>query len=1649
VIGDLNVDGKADLVTGNRTGSVSVILGTGGGSFAFHTDLATGGQSPSTAIGDLNGDGKPDLAVANNGLGAASVFLGLGGGSFGARTDYSTGSGPQFVAVGELNGDGRPDLAVARVGPNVVSVLLTDKTPPTAQVLAPNGGETIGPGTNTTITWSATDNLGVHHVALYYSLNSGATYTPIDTLVPNNLTYSWSVPTIPTNTTARVRLVAFDGSGNSAADASDANFTIQDASAPTVTVLAPNGGETIGKGTTTGITWTASDNVGVDHVDLSYSLNGGTSYTPIASNQPNSGTYNWSVPAIATVHTVRVKVVAFDAAGNSTADASNADFTIEDASAPGAMLYSPNGGEAFGKATTTNITWTATDNADVDHVDLSYSVDGGLTNTPIASGLPNSGTYTWTVPTIATSHTVRVRMTAFDASGNSTADASDANFTIDDSQAFTTALLPVSVAIGDLNGDGRPDLAVANYTSPAISVLLGTSGGSFGPRTDFGTGGSTRSVAIGDFNRDGRPDLVAANDGPGTVSVLLGAGGGSFGAKTDFATADAPRSVAVADLNGDGVPDLAVACRSANAVSVLLGTGSGSFGARTDFAVGADPASVAIGDLTGDGKPDLAVANFSSSTVSVLYGLGGGSFSPKTDFATGANPISVAIGDVNGDAKLDLAAANYTSSTVSVLLGNGGGGFGAKTDFATGSIAYSVAIGDLNGDGRSDLAVVNTNANTISVLLGTGGGSFGSRTDFGVGSVPTSVAIGDLNGDGQPDLAVTNQTSNTVSLILGSYPPSPPSTVTRAFGRTDFATGTYAKSVAIGDLDRDGLQDLVMANTDDNTVSVLLGRSDDSFGPKSDFAAGTRPFWVAIGDLNRDGRPDLAVADVGDAFHMGCAVSVLLGTGTGSFGPRSEIGFALPPISVAIDDLNRDGKPDLVATTSTNTVSVMPGAGDGSFGAGTDFATGSGPQIVAIGDLNVDGTLDLVTGNLGGTVSVLLGTGGGSFGTSTNYAANSPYGVAIADVNRDGMPDLVATSSVLNVVSVFLGTGGGSFGPKTDFATGPGPVSVAIADLNRDGKLDLATAENGASLVSVLLGTGTGSFGTKADFPTGGHARSVAIGDLNRDGFPDLAVSNTFGNSVSVMLNSLDTTPPAVHVTAPNGGETIDNATARTITWTASDAIGVDHVNLYYSVNGGAIFVPIVTGLPDSGSYVWLETSVPATTAARVKVVAFDVSGNGGADESDANFTITDTTVPQVTLLYPNEEADNITTITVEWIASDNVAVDHVDIYFSTNGGSSFKLLAAGRPNSGSYDWDGAPLTNQGRVRIVAFDPSGNSAFDDSDENVNIINSAPPATPSPFTGVFAGGPVHLHWGANAEGDFAVYHLHRGGTADFVPGPANLVVSQADTGYVDAGSTWSYYKLSALDVLGYESGFALLTPAGSFTGNTPPGDTVSTSPSPIVQLTFQHVTSGGQTQLTTQTGGTTPPNGLKVAPGSPPLYYVLSSTATFTGTVTICITYDPDFLTGQEKNFKLMHYDTALIPPAWKQITTSRDTAANEICGTVTHFSEFALMETDETVAVEEELPSVVQLYSCSPNPVSGRAQITYDLPKAAAVRLGLFDLQGRLVRELERAPGAVAGRHVVQWDGRGAHGEQLRAGVYFLWLEAGGTRQMRRVAVTN
>ena len=351
---------------------------------------------------------------------------------------------------------------------------------------------------------------------------------------------------------------------------------------------------------------------------------------------------------------------------------------------------------------------------------------------------------------------------------------------------YPTGLGPFSVALGDVNGDGRLDLATANFLAGTVSVLLGTSAGAFGPNTDFPTRGIPRSVALGDVNGDGRLDVVTANydDAAGanafrsSVSVLLGTGTGTFGPHTDYPTGNNPLGLALGDVNGDGRLDLVTANQgdnSAATVSVLLGTGTGAFGPKTDFLTQSIPRGVALGDVNGDGRPDVVTANAPAAntlaaTVSVLLGTGTGAFGPHTDYPTGNNPFGLALGDVNGDGRLDVATANYGAGSVSVLVGTGTGAFGPHTDYPTGGIPRSVALGDVNGDGRLDLVAANMNASRASVLLGTGTGTFGPQTDYLTGDNSYSVALGDVNGDGRLDLVTANFGPNSVSVLLNLTP---------------------------------------------------------------------------------------------------------------------------------------------------------------------------------------------------------------------------------------------------------------------------------------------------------------------------------------------------------------------------------------------------------------------------------------------------------------------------------------------------------------------------------------------------------------------------------------------------------------------------------------------------------------------------------------------------------------------------------------------------------------------------------------------------------------------------------------------------------------------------------------------------------------
>lgn len=270
--------------------------------------------------------------------------------------------------------------------------------------------------------------------------------------------------------------------------------------------------------------------------------------------------------------------------------------------------------------------------------------------------------------------------------------------------------------VGDVtvtNPDGTAATGSQIFTVGPVPQL------SFAAARTVALGYRPRLPAVGDLNGDGKPDLAVALGTAGTVSVLLGNGDGTFQTPHTYAVGAAPQSVAIEDLDGDHKPDLAVPNFSDATVSVLLGNGDGSFAAQVPYTAGSEPRSVAVGDLNGDGKPDLAVANSGANTVSVLLGSGDGMFQPQHTYAVGTTPQSVTAADFDGDGKLDLAVANNSSSGVSVLRGNGDGTLQTQHTYATGSAPVAVVVADLDGDHQPDLVTANESDNTVSILLNT------------------------------------------------------------------------------------------------------------------------------------------------------------------------------------------------------------------------------------------------------------------------------------------------------------------------------------------------------------------------------------------------------------------------------------------------------------------------------------------------------------------------------------------------------------------------------------------------------------------------------------------------------------------------------------------------------------------------------------------------------------------------------------------------------------------------------------------------------------------------------------------------------------------------------------------------------------------
>jgi 6-phosphogluconolactonase (cycloisomerase 2 family) len=767
-----------------------------------------------------------------------------------------------------------------------------------------------------------------------------------------------------------------------------------------------------------------------------------------------------------------------------------------------------------------------------------------------------------------------------------------------------------SVVISDVDGDGKPDLVVLNSSDNTISIFRNTStsgtitASSFAPAVNFTTGNSPNSIAISDVDGDGKPDLVVTNEASNTVSIFRNTSSSgsittsSFVPKVDFTTGTVPICVAIADLDCDGKPDLIVANNMSNSVSIFRNTSTtgsitaSSFASKVDLAMtGEYPIRVVISDIDEDGKPDIVVEDFSSKTFSVCKNIcssGTISFAPKVDFTTGVDPKDIALGDIDGDGKPDVVVTNVNDNTVSVFRNTSVSGsitvnsFAPGIRFITGNNPNNVAIGDIDGDGKPDLVIANVFGYTVSVLKNTSvsgsitTSSFASKVDIATspGSTPYYIAIGDVDGDGKPDLVVANSSSNTISVLrnmIGGSSPHPTITsftptrnmlnvakntnITVTFNTdinqstlnnstikingslSGLHTGNFSyisstKTVTItpntqfkvGDLVTiEALRGIINATGDSLhrsynwSFTIKTNTSSGLFQTNSPVPVGNIPWYITAADLDGNGTVDMAVTNTtsGD-------ISILNNNGSGTFTQSSLISVGGDPRAIVALDVDGDGDMDLAtANWSSNTVSILKNNGSGTFTVSSSISVGSNPCAVKGADIDGDGDLDLIVANWSsGTVSILKNDGTGNFTiSSTVNVGVNPAWVQSADFNNDGVMDFVVSNYGSGTVLIFSNNGQGTFTQTGSISVGTHPGAMNVLDVDGDGVMDLAVAME-AGTISIYKNYGSGSFSYYSVVNVGNQPSSVMPADIDGDGDMDLVVSNNYSNSLSILKNN-------------------------------------------------------------------------------------------------------------------------------------------------------------------------------------------------------------------------------------------------------------------------------------------------------------------------------------------------------------------------------------------------------------------------------------------------------------------------------------------------------------------------------------------------
>ncbi len=610
------------------------------------------------------------------------------------------------------------------------------------------------------------------------------------------------------------------------------------------------------------------------------------------------------------------------------------------------------------------------------------------------------------------------------------------------------------------------------------------------------------------------PVIVADIDGDGIQDVLIGTtnqillfrGDGSVHVErgTTIFTGAQINNLALVDFDNDGMAD--IVALTPDSLLLLKSNGSGTFAAPVRSALQAPGRGLLAMDFEQDGNVDLAVGL--SQSVLILRGDGHGGFTPMGEYTSGYNPRAIVSADFNGDGIADLAACNSSGEGVTILLGAGGGMFQAEKRIA--GFVSAIVAADFNGDGKADLAFAASPG--LVIMLGNADGTFASGPTIADENSPVSLVAGDLDGNGVPDLILGDYYAGQIVALLnngdGTFRPSGS---VAAYGDTF--------GMALADLNGDSNLDLITTSYSGHSALIAAGRGTGEFDSPVHLGVLDGSVMRAA-DVDGDGKQDVAVV-----VPFRKSIWLLRG-GTEQIG---VLRFDDYPMDILLGDFNGDGLPDLaVLTTRTGPCSrsacftgayetnaavlVFYGHGDGTFEMASRTEAGSATTFVA-GDFSGDGVLDIaLDNNQTGDVQVLTGRGDGTFDTGVVISGGGAFALASADFNADGLAELgmlTGWPTSRSGLAPVLATYPASQTYDTFFMA----QYLRTGDFNGDGKPDLTVSS--LNDVWVLLNDGSGAFTTMP--PVAGNlgfyrTAPVVVADFDRDGKDDLAILSGFSN---------------------------------------------------------------------------------------------------------------------------------------------------------------------------------------------------------------------------------------------------------------------------------------------------------------------------------------------------------------------------------------------------------------------------------------------------------------------------------------------------------------------------------------------------------